>query len=596
MKFSRLSLFWKIWLSTSVALTALFAGTGWVVQRHMLRTTSRSLEEEAQASFRAYESLWRTRAETLRSVAAIISSMPNVRAAFGTGDRATIRDAAQEVWTRVTDDLREKAFFVVTDPQGALVASLGENPEAGVPQSWPVVRDCASRFPEQVAGFFRREDELVHLVVTPVYVDSGRGPALINVLLTGYAVNHVIADRLKQATGGSDFLFLSRGRVFASTLNDRASSVLASAMSSPSAGARVSDGVNQYVPLRRDLIDLQGRPVGELCVFRSFEGARQRIGELRRDVILMWLLAVAGGLALTWLLARRIVEPVRRLDKAAVEVARQNYGHRVEVASEDELGRLASTFNSMCESLQTARRELIRQERISTIGRMAGSIVHDLRNPLAAIYGGAEMLVDAELSPPQVRRLAASLYKASRRIQELLQDLVNVSRGKTAPAEACRLRDVVLAAVETLQSAAEAQGVTIAVSAADEIELPLERARVERVFFNLIGNALEVMPDGGTVRVEARLEGDSALISVEDTGPGVSPQIRDQLFQPFVTFGKKGGLGLGLALSRQTILDHGGDLWVESEPGRGARFWIRLPLRREPALASLEEQQGKLHV
>jgi len=203
--------------------------------------------------------------------------------------------------------------------------------------------------------------------------------------------------------------------------------------------------------------------------------------------------------------------------------------------------------------------------------------------------------VDTELSPPQVRRLAASLYRASRRIQELLQDLVNVSRGKTAPAETCRLRDVVLAAVETLQSAADAQGMTIAVSAADEIELPLERARVERVFFNLIGNALEVMPAGGTVRVAAKLEGDSALISVEDTGPGVSPQIRDQLFQPFVTFGKKGGLGLGLALSRQTILDHGGDLWVESEPGRGARFWIRLPLRRESAPASVEEQ-GKFHV
>ena len=80
--------------------------------------------------------------------------------------------------------------------------------------------------------------------------------------------------------------------------------------------------------------------------------------------------------------------------------------------------------------IRQAREDLIRQERISTIGRLSGSIVHDLRNPLAAIYGGAEMLVDAELPPAHVKRLAGNIYRASRRIQELLQDLLNVSRGK----------------------------------------------------------------------------------------------------------------------------------------------------------------------
>ena len=95
------------------------------------------------------------------------------------------------------------------------------------------------------------------------------------------------------------------------------------------------------------------------------------------------------------------------------------------------MGRLARTFNNMCASIRQAREDLIRQERISTIGRLSGSIVHDLRNPLAAIYGGAEMLVDADLPPSHVKRLAGNIYRASRRIQELLQDLLNVSRGKS---------------------------------------------------------------------------------------------------------------------------------------------------------------------
>lgn len=587
MNFRRLSLLWKIWLSTSVALTALFAVTGWVVQRHVLETSARNLEDEAQASFQAYASLWRARAEMLRSVASIISSLPNVRAAFGTRDEATMRDAAQEVWARVSEDLRETAFFVVTDPEGNTIASLGEGASAA-PRSWPVVPEARARFPEQVSGFFLEDNELVQLVLTPVYVDSGRGPALISVLVTGYAVNHPVAQRLKAATGGSEFVFLSQGSVFASTLNDRASQELGKAVAVRAPGSRVSDGVYEYMPLRRDLIDVHGKPIGALYILRSFEGARQRVAALRRDVIAIWLVAVVAGLGLTHLFARKIVEPVKKLDEAAAEVARENYGHRIGVESEDELGRLAATFNKMCQSLESARQELIRRERISTIGRLAGSIVHDLRNPLAAIYGGAEMLVDTELSPPQVKRVAGSVYKASRRIQELLQDLVNVTRGKSGRAEMCGLQEVITDAADQVRAVAERQAVSLAIDLPGELELPLERGRMERVFLNLFSNALEAMPDGGTITVSASRNGETALVEVRDTGPGISPQIRDQLFQPFVTFGKKNGLGLGLALSRQTVLDQGGDLWVESEPGRGARFLIRLPLVRETTNARVE--------
>jgi signal transduction histidine kinase len=286
------------------------------------------------------------------------------------------------------------------------------------------------------------------------------------------------------------------------------------------------------------------------------------------------------GLWLTYLLAGKIVEPVKQLDRAAAEVARQNYDFRLRVNSDDELGRLAVTFNAMCASIQSARAELIRQERISTIGRLSSSIVHDLRNPLAAIYGGAEMLVDTELSPPQMKRLAANIYRASRRIQELLQDLVNVSRGKSEAPEVCNLLEVVQAACDASAAAAESQNVDITVEACDQIELPIERARMERVFLNLIDNALEAMPDGGSIHITGRLDADSVFIEFGDTGPGILPSIREKLFEPFVSAGKKNGLGLGLALSRQTVLDQGGEIWVE-QGSPGARFVIRLPLRKE---------------
>jgi len=133
-------------------------------------------------------------------------------------------------------------------------------------------------------------------------------------------------------------------------------------------------------------------------------------------------------LALAYVPARHIVEPIRALDRAAAEVAQQNYDCEVLVESQDELGRLAATFNAMCASIRKAREDLIRSERISTIGRLATSIVHDLRNPLAAVYGGAEMLMYSHLSEAHIQRLARNMYKASLRIQELLQDLLDVGR------------------------------------------------------------------------------------------------------------------------------------------------------------------------
>jgi signal transduction histidine kinase len=107
----------------------------------------------------------------------------------------------------------------------------------------------------------------------------------------------------------------------------------------------------------------------------------------------------------------------------------------------------------------------------------------------------------------------------------------------------------------------------------------MARSRLERVFFNVITNALEAMPGGGVIRIRARKDGNYVLIETEDTGSGIPREIRDRLFEPFVTAGKANGLGLGLALSRRAVLDHGGDMWAE--PAAGGRFVMCFPLKKE---------------
>lgn len=570
MSFSRLSLLWKILLPTSIVLTAVFAVAGWIVQRSVIETTSQSVSREASASFQAYESLWKARADRLATVSRLLSTMSDVRRVLGTGDPATIRDTASELWSNIAGG---DAFFLVADPQGKVIASLGASVSIHPREDFPEVRAALAKFPQQASGFVERGGELFQVVVTPVYVQAGsRGEGLLDVLVAGYGVDSRVALQLKAETGGSDFVFMTRDNLVTSTLPLAEASRLMPRLAN---GQRSED----YLTLATPLVDVGGGNIGQLFILRSFEAARKSIASLRRQIVALWFSAMIAALFVTYLVARRIMRPVAELDRAAAEIARQNYDYRVVAGGGDELGRLAGTFNAMCESIQHAREELKTQERISTIGRLSTSIVHDLRNPLAAIYAGAEMLFDSNLPAPQVKRLANNIYRASRGIQEMLQQLLNVSRGKSGVAEVCSVRDVISAAWSAVETETDATRVHLITEVPDSLECPMERARMERVFRNLFENAVEVMPGGGTVEIHAQSADSSVLIAVKDTGPGIRPEVRSRLFQPFVTSGKKNGLGLGLALARQTVLDHGGDLWVNGT-GPGAEFHMRLPKER----------------
>jgi len=219
------------------------------------------------------------------------------------------------------------------------------------------------------------------------------------------------------------------------------------------------------------------------------------------------------------------------------------------------------------------------QRHVSTIDWNSSSILHDLRSPLGTVFAGAEMLMELDPLPTQAKRLAANIFRAASRMRELLADLTDASCGNKPIFAICKIRDVIIAASEAASPAAEKQNVQILNNVPVHLEMPLKRFRIERVFFNLITNALEAMPLGGKIRIGARKAGACVLIDVEDTGPGIPRGIRDRLFEPFVTAGKDLGLGLGLALSRQSVRDHGGNMWTE--PATGAHFVVRLPLERD---------------
>jgi two-component system, NtrC family, sensor histidine kinase HydH len=205
------------------------------------------------------------------------------------------------------------------------------------------------------------------------------------------------------------------------------------------------------------------------------------------------------------------------------------------------------------------------------------SIVHDLRNPLSAIHGSAEILINSHLSQPQVHRIARNMYGASVRMKELLDEFLSRRKTPHRVPEPCSLAELVDSAVAKVETLAEAQAVEIFGDVPAKFTVAADRHRIQRVLVNLLLNAIEVMPDGGVIAVSAVPAPHRVVIRVRDTGPGIAPEIRARLFEPFVTAGKSGGLGLGLALSKQAIAEHGGAMWSENLD-HGACIAFSLPL------------------
>ncbi len=567
---------WRVFAATSITITLFFFAAGWGLQAYALSVADRSVRAEIRASIQTYEALWKARTQELSAATALMGAMSDVRAAFATRDERTIRDSAEEMWSRVSN---QSAAFLVLDPEGRLITSLGaEINDFSLPRI--SMGDIRPRFPRQLAGYLRQDSKLFYMVLTPVYVQGGREPILLNVLCAGFRIDDRVASELKKLAPGSDVAFLDGQQVFASTLNGRLGRLSARTLLGDSGSDRQTLNGQEFISLSEPLADVVGRPIAKLRVLHSYQPVQASLVNLRRSLALAWLATVVVALLFSLLMTRRVLEPIRLLDRGTAEIAARNYGYRVPVKGHDELSRLAATFNEMCDSIERARADLIRQEQVDTIGRLGTSLVHDLRNPLAAIYGGAEMLMDGDMPPESSRRLASNIYRASRRMQQLLHDLLQVARGETSNPEPCRLREIVEAAAESIESVSPE--LRIKISLPENTEVLVDRMRLERVFTNLLSNSADAMLNRGEVFIYSKEEPDSLTVCVQDTGPGIPEELQAQLFRPFITAGKGSGLGLGLALSRQTMLALGGDMELVTHPASGACFRLRFPKYAAP--------------
>jgi signal transduction histidine kinase len=230
--------------------------------------------------------------------------------------------------------------------------------------------------------------------------------------------------------------------------------------------------------------------------------------------------------------------------------------------------------------------EVVQRQRLATLGNMAAGVSHEIRNPLNAVSMGLQRL-QAEFrptaEPEEYERVLALVGGEVRRLNRLVEEFLALARPPVLKPEPVRVGDLLAETVALIEPEASRIGVRVERRVPEDLPLlTADRDRLKQVLFNLTRNALDAMPDGGTLRLEAAATPRAVTLAVTDSGPGIAPEARARLFEPYYTT-KARGLGLGLAIARQIVEAHGGAIDVEAVQGGGSRFRVTLP--REPVRA-----------
>jgi signal transduction histidine kinase len=243
-------------------------------------------------------------------------------------------------------------------------------------------------------------------------------------------------------------------------------------------------------------------------------------------------------------------------------------------------------------SLNTARAELIRAERLSAIGKAASAVAHDFTQPLSAI-AGAIGLLRMDSTAPEVRdRCFTAIEGELGRLQRMKQEIVEFARGESSLDEAhVRIDSFLENTVSALKPELARRGITLRVDHGHSGEWYIDSYRLERVLENLVRNAAAAISGEGTIVIRSMFRGDELIIEVQDDGPGIPEEILDEVFEPFVSYGKKEGTGLGLAIAQNVVQQHEGTIEVVSST-EGTCFTITLPRRTGLPSAAARQLEG----
>ncbi len=332
----------------------------------------------------------------------------------------------------------------------------------------------------------------------------------------------------------------------------------------------------------------------------SLSNVNAEIRRIRIGLISLGFLGLTFGALGSVFLANRISRPLESLVEGTIRVARGDLSHRIDVASGDEIGELASNFNRMTaeilddrQKLEEASRKLMDAEKLATIGRLATALAHEIRNPLTAVKLNIQKIAHhPALGPTELEQLGIA-ESGIQQVEKLVKDILSYARAPKLAKSSFQLESLLEEALRFVEEPIEEKEIRVVASFEELAPIVVDGDQLRQALLNILLNATEAVGHGGTIAVQTRLrstpEGSVAEISIEDDGVGIEETDRESIFDAFFTT-KSLGTGLGLTNARKVVELHRGAIEVASEVGRGTRVTVLLPY--EGAVPSRETREA----
>ena len=563
----------KFLFSLVLILALLTMGVLFVVRYRVELHVRQDIAQALQNSVATFRSLQQQRETTLERAAALVATLPPLKAVMTSGDPPTIQDASATFWK-----LAGSQLFVLIDRTGRIVALHAT--ASDLPPT--VVQDAVRRYmgAGMMNDWWYGNGHLYQVFFQPIYFGSEESGRPFGALAVGYEIDDGIAADLRRVAS-SEVAFSYNGRVVVTTAAAEARASLAATVAASTSDATPREiflGDHPYLATTVRLSSA-GSPVVALTVLRSFDDGTAFLASLNRWIVGIAFATVLAGALLIFLASTSITRPLGRLVSGVHALEQGDYAYPLSLQGSDEVAELTRAFATMRGRLQETQRRLLDAEQLATIGRMSSAISHDLRHPLTAIQAYAEFLAEGRLDDAQRKDAHEEIRLAVGRMTDEINSLLAFSKEggalRLVDGDAC---DVIDRAIRTTKAIPEFEPITFTFAHTGPCMARFDPAKLERVMLNLLFNAGEaIAPHAGRVDVNCAAAGDSLEIRIADTGAGIPADIRERLFQPFVSSGKEKGIGLGLTVVQSIIEQHKGTIAVERTGPHGTEFRITLP-------------------
>lgn len=296
-------------------------------------------------------------------------------------------------------------------------------------------------------------------------------------------------------------------------------------------------------------------------------------------VFVLALIALSSALIFTLVLIIRLMRPLLQLKDSMDRIADSGLEGSIPIERNDEIGKLSRAFNDMVMKLRHSLSERDRLSRLAATGELSATLAHEIKNPLNAI-GAAAVYLRKNFKGGLIREFGKIIYDEVSRINKLTANLLTFAKPVQPDFQPSDINNLVMETIDLFRKESEERGLALETELDTEIpEISFDYNLIKQVLINLMLNSFDAMDKEGTVSIETRASNSSVLIAVKDNGAGIDEQTLKNIFNPFFTT-KTRGTGLGLSISRKTMKDHGGDISVESVPGKGSTFTILLPVKK----------------